>query len=917
MGRGDDGIKCIEVRTLLQKGAYEEALEVVETINIDRIKSIVNLKAIASVYERVGEYGRAKDVLLQSYDIKRTKMTVYRLAYLSIKTEEFEDAEALYEEFAQMAPESPDRYILRYGIDRAKNVDYVLRIATLQKLKQIEYTEEWGYELAKIYHKAGLHDECIRECKDLILWFGSGVIVDKARLLCKYHEEGRASLDAYGVFEEDATPEELQERRERFQADTTDLQAQAAQVEAHAKEQELRRQIDLDMEKTVDLRQVMQSAGDQFDLLKQEVHRVWGKATRQPETPSFIEHVEPVMESVSEQVEEQPVPEPIREKPMSRRETENMLAASLAKVMDKANRGELLDTPQVEEPAYDTGYDRTDMDPSMEYEQQDYGDMQEIFPEQMPAEPEMFMDEQMDIYGTEEVQGAVSETFYDTEASETSYAAEAGNVESEVSYGAEVGNTETEMSYASENIVPEMPYGAEMGNIAPEISNVTEIEDIESESAYDIKVQAGDIELTEKEQVQPEEPEPPKKMSRHERRNARRAAKREKRRLAREKKFGKEQPKEVLQDTLTGPQDEVEEITKALHREISEVGEVASESIEEILEVEDEVAETIEEVLEAEETVAETIEEISEVEEAVAETIEDALEVEEAVAGSIKEAEKAGIELQKEDIKAKTSEMQLQEENAVVEEASAEAMEENVETKAPSTEAMKDHVEMKESEPERQEEMSEASEPQVEQEKTVPEEDQVTSKEENEKEEQDAEPEKSVANSKEGSEEDVGLESDFVNEYGMVLWEYFEHYQNDTRLCEDVYRALEQIVKGKKPRNFIITCKNAERNSDFGRMLAKALKAIGVTEKSAARITAEKLNRMHLEQNYEKLKGSCLMVEGCRKMTADTAQSIMNMINDMPDDIIVFLCDARPYMKDLLDEYPMMKRYFPFDIAMK
>ena len=62
MGRGDDGIKCIEVRTLLQKSAYEEALEVVETINIDRIKSIVNLKAIASVYERVGEYERGKDV---------------------------------------------------------------------------------------------------------------------------------------------------------------------------------------------------------------------------------------------------------------------------------------------------------------------------------------------------------------------------------------------------------------------------------------------------------------------------------------------------------------------------------------------------------------------------------------------------------------------------------------------------------------------------------------------------------------------------------------------------------------------------------------------------------------------------------------------------------------------------------------
>lgn len=756
MGRGDDGIKCIEVRTLLQKGAYEEALEVVETINIDRIKSIVNLKAIASVYERVGEYERAKDVLLQSYDIKRTKMTVYRLAYLSIKTGEFDDAEAFYEEFTQMAPESPDRYILRYGIDRAKNVDYVLRIATLQKLKQIEYTEEWGYELAKIYHKAGLHDECIRECKDLILWFGSGVIVDKARLLCKYHEEGRESLDAYGVFEQDVTPEELQERRERFQSDTADLQAQAEQVEEQAREQELRRQIDLDMEKTVDLRQVMESEGDQFDLLKQEVHRVWGNATEQQEKPGFIDHEESVMEPVSEMAEEQYMQEPSKAKAMSRRETENMLAASLAKVMDKANRGELFATPKVEEIVPEENYEPEEMfDPAIEYEQQNYADMQEIFADEMPVEPEFFPDQQTDAYEIEQ------------------------------------------MSAEAETVEPEASYDTEIQADASQI--------IEDETATNVTT----------EEVQTEEPEPPEKMSRHQRRNARRAAKREKQRLAKEKKAREAIAQEV---------DIVDVQKPELTEELSEVKEAELQSTEEMSEGEKTEAETAEETLEIKESEVENAEETSEVEETKTEGTEEISEVE--------ETEIEGIDESAED------EQQDSQGEAV-----------------------------------------EVSEP--------------------------------------ADDEDDGLESDFVNEYGMVLWEYFEKYQNDTRLCEDVYRALEQIVKGKKPRNFIITCKNAERYSDFGRTLAKALKAIGVTEKSAARITAEKLNRMHLEQNYDKLKGSCLMVEECRKMTADTAQSIMNMINDMPDDIIVFLCDARPYMKDLLDEYPMMKRYFPFDIAMK
>lgn len=809
MGRGDDGIKCIEVRTLLQKGAYEEALEVVETINIDRIKSIVNLKAIASVYERVGEYQRAKDVLLQSYDIKRTKMTVYRLAYLSVKTGEFDDAEAFYEEFTQMAPESPDRYILRYGIDRAKNVDYVLRIATLQKLKQIEYTEEWGYELAKIYHKAGLHDECIRECKDLILWFGSGVIVDKARLLCKYHEEGRESLDAYGVFEQDATPEELQERRERFQSDTADWQAQAGQVEEQAREQELRRQIDLDMEKTVNLRQVMESEGEQFDLLKQEVHRVWGNATEQQEKPRFIDHEEPVMEPVSEMEEEQYIQKPSKAKAMSRRETENMLAASLAKVMDKANRGELFATPQVEEIVPEENYELEEMlDPASEYEQQNYADMQEIFADEIPVEPEMLPDEQTDAYQTDQMR------------------AEEEDTASQVPYDEKL-----------ENVEPEAPYDEELENVASEALYDAEAENVGAEASYDTEVQADTLHRIEDEtatnvaaeEVQTEEPEPLEKMSRHQRRNARRAAKREKQRLAKEQK--------------------------------------AREA-------------TAQKVHMVEVQVPELTEEMSEGKEPEAETVEENLEI-------------------------KESEVENAEETSDIEVSESEGKEEMLEVEASQPEDTEEVSEVKEAETESTEESAEVAESEV------------GPTEENAEVEQQASHEEAVEVSKPADEEDDGLESDFVNEYGMVLWEYFEKYQNDTRLCEDVYRALEQIVKGKKPRNFIITCKNAERYSDFGRTLAKALKAIGVTEKSAARITAEKLNRMHLEQNYDKLKGSCLMVEECRKMTADTAQSIMNMINEMPDDIIVFLCDARPYMKDLLDEYPMMKRYFPFDIAMK
>lgn len=812
MGRGDDGMKCIEVRTLLKKGAYADALDVVETIHINKVRSIVNLKAIASAYERVGEYAKAKAVLLQSYDIKCTKMTVYRLAYLSIKTEEFEDAEAFYQEFTEMAPDSPDRYILRYGIDRAKNVDYVLRIATLQKLKQIEYTEEWGYELAKIYHKAGLHEECIRECRDLIIWFGSGVIVDKAKLLCKYHQEGRESLDAYGVFEQDATPEQVRERREKFHVDTQDFGRQTELVVNQAKEEELRRQIDLDMEKTVDLRQVIGAEGDPFDLLKQEVHRVWGNASE--EHKALQEQRKKAQKQVAEQTVIEPEP-----RPMYRRETEEMLAASIAKVMDKANKGELFSGSKMQEIMAedlvnsDASGENAEpwMEENVDTERIPQVDSEEISSEITEEEPENFVERSDETVEesesceedssqtveekTELYEGAFSEIVdREPESLEESFSE---TVEEPEFLEESFSETLEEKQKSDEESSGKILESQEDADIEVEETAV-----VEKETAKEFE-QAGrenEMSVAQRQESVPQTTEETpvgeskedseanhRKLGRHARRNARRAAKREKAKKA------------------------------AAARKAEQSG-------------------TAPEVLETErvETIPKAVQEAKEEPESVADSQLEPLS-----------EESMNVEME-------TSEEMLM---AAVDEVMAEIEEEK---------------------------------------------------------------EKAMEEAKESEEEQEPEELDFIDEYGMTLWEYFEKYQQDTRLCEDIYDALEKAMKGKRPLNFIITCKNKERYAELGRDIAKALKALGIKEKQqVGRIDAEKLNRMHLEKNYEKIQGGCILVEEARKITADTAQSIMNMINELSDQVVVILCDARPYMKDMLDEYPMMKRYFPFDIAMK
>lgn len=916
MGRASDGMKCIEIRSLLKKGAYEDAMEVAETIDISKIKSIVDLKLIASVYERMGEYAVAKDILLQSYERKQSKMTIYRLAYLSIKTQEFDDAEEFYNQFSELAPNSPDRYILRYGIDRAKNVDYVLRIATLQKLKQIEYTEEWGYELAKIYHKAGLYDECIRECRDLIIWFHDGIIVDKAKLLCKYHEEGKQALDAYRVLDKDLSPEEIQQNREQFIYDTRDLSDERVAV----KERQLQQMINRDMERTVDLRQVLREEGASMDLLEQEVHRVWGK---QKEQPMFQE---------SQQENEQQDTQPIQRTPIRQAETEALLAASVAEVMENPE--------ETNATAYENQYDTS-------------GDT-------IPYHPE---------HGFMENEEETSATAYNNGENWYATAPEMREISPEPSYIETLdGNEYGEEAFSEDN----MAFTAEMEEVAEQPvsleqeQNLDEIEvGMEYDSVMETTTPEQEMELCPSEDTQPVEDEQmeesveeknsdtqQEKSTRHSRRNARRAAKREKRRKAAQEKKKLEEVANEEAENVTNQEFEMAavEMEKTANKESeSNMAETKNavenesetntvEEIEETVseEVETDVAEMENETNEEVETAAVEIEEVANEESEMA-----AVEMEEV---ANEESETTAVEMEKpaeEQPKAETPNKEIAILNRILgrfggQKKKAAKVEKKQPTVTKETQEVSPEEELEETLPKDAEGVSEKSketsdtelenvkeisEPQEPMQEEMLEEELQNSEgdiEEDSVVDLDEEVEKSEEVVEEAEEEPEEEALSFTDEYGMLLWEFFQDYQADTRLCEDVYGALEKAKDKGVAGNYIITCKHKERALELARNLTKALESLELLPShKVAKINAEKLNRMHLEQNYDKIKGGCMFVEDAKKMTADTAQSIMNAINELQGDVVVILSDARPYLMDLLDEYQMMKRYFPYDLSMK
>ncbi len=182
-------IRAEEINALIAEGKFAEAVEIADTIDWRRVKSVMMLCKISDLYKINRRYPESRDILLLAYEKHPTgRLIVYSLCELSIKMEESVQAIEYYKEFVQIAPKDTGRYILQYRLYEAQDVSLEERIAVLEEFKKRDYREKWAYELAYLYHRIGLTTKCVEECDEMFLWFGEGKYVVKALELKKLHE---------------------------------------------------------------------------------------------------------------------------------------------------------------------------------------------------------------------------------------------------------------------------------------------------------------------------------------------------------------------------------------------------------------------------------------------------------------------------------------------------------------------------------------------------------------------------------------------------------------------------------------------------------------------------------------------------------------------------------------------------------
>lgn len=329
MGRYDSSVRCAQIRELIEEKQYLEAMEEIEELRFEEVPTITDLYLFANLFLKAEKMDIAKELYYTVYHRTSSRPALYRLLMLTIRMGDLEEAKELYQAYEIVSGMTLDTYELKYRLAKAEGASYETLIEILEELKKNEYTEEWGYQLARLYELQGRRENCIAECEDLMLWFGSGKIVEKAKEL---RENCLNPLWQKPNWEEIPEPEEPEDEEEVKVAYAPAQVMDIASNEEPQSEPEVQPAVLGDYGMTREpaeepVAEEVEEVEEEPDT-ETEVEEATEKPVEEPEAEELVE--EPVEETVTEEVKEEPVEETVAEeateKPVEENEVEETIS---------------------------------------------------------------------------------------------------------------------------------------------------------------------------------------------------------------------------------------------------------------------------------------------------------------------------------------------------------------------------------------------------------------------------------------------------------------------------------------------------------------------------------------------------------------------------------------------------------------
>lgn len=234
-----------EIDRLIAERRFAEAADIADTIDWTRVKGVHVICKISDLYKINKRYKDSRDLMEIAYERNPSgRKIIYSLCELELKLNNYIHALQLYNAFINAAPRDSDRFLLQYKLYKKQDVNVHEQIAVLEEFLQHDFRERWAYELATLYLRAGEEQRCIRQCDEIVAYFGDGRFVIRALELKKsltpltpQQEERLEILRSGGTI---APPEPMPEDNagEEAAGETEDSGTQAGEAQEDTDSQE-------------------------------------------------------------------------------------------------------------------------------------------------------------------------------------------------------------------------------------------------------------------------------------------------------------------------------------------------------------------------------------------------------------------------------------------------------------------------------------------------------------------------------------------------------------------------------------------------------------------------------------------------------------------------------------------------------
>ena len=89
-------VKTEQMLEYMEKKQYKKAMEIADTIDWRRVKSVSMLNTVSEIYELNGEFQKSRDILFVAFDRSPgSRKIVYRLGTLALKIDDTDEASRL------------------------------------------------------------------------------------------------------------------------------------------------------------------------------------------------------------------------------------------------------------------------------------------------------------------------------------------------------------------------------------------------------------------------------------------------------------------------------------------------------------------------------------------------------------------------------------------------------------------------------------------------------------------------------------------------------------------------------------------------------------------------------------------------------------------------------------------------------